>query len=127
MGEPAAGPWGAGGAQLPPRGVRVFEVPPAPSSVPSHVPDLPTRMSSLCQKSLWSLASFLHKTKLCEPLFEVKVAQSCPALCNPMNYTVLGILQAQILEWVAFPFSRGSSRRRDQTQVSHIAGGLFTI
>ena len=37
-------------------------------------------------------------------------AQSCPTLCNPMNYTVHGILQAKILEWVAFPFSRGSSQ-----------------
>ena len=37
-----------------------------------------------------------------------------------------GILQARILEWVAFPFSRGSSLPRDRTQVSHIAGGFFT-
>ena len=43
-----------------------------------------------------------------------------------MNYTVHEILQARILEWVAFPFSRGSSQPRDQTQVSHIAGGFFT-
>ena len=41
-------------------------------------------------------------------------------------YTVHGILQARILEWVAFCFSRGSSHPRDWTQVSHIAGGLFT-
>ena len=40
---------------------------------------------------------------------------------------VHGILQAIILEWVAFPFSSGSSKPRDQTQVSHIAGGFFTI
>ena len=52
---------------------------------------------------------------------KVKVAQSCPTLCNPMDYTVHGILQARILEWVAVPFSRGSSQARDQTQVSHIA------
>ena len=39
-----------------------------------------------------------------------------------MNYIVHGILQARILEWVAFPFSRGSSQLRYQTQVSHIAG-----
>ena len=39
----------------------------------------------------------------------VKVSQSCPTLCDPMNYTVHGNLQAGILEWVAFPFSRGSS------------------
>ena len=38
----------------------------------------------------------------------VKVAQSCPTLCNPMDYTVCGILQARILECVAFPFSRGN-------------------
>ena len=56
---------------------------------------------------------------------EVKVAQSCPTLYNPMDYTVHGILQARILEYVAFPFSRGSSQPRDWTQVSHIAGGFF--
>ena len=46
--------------------------------------------------------------------------QSCPTLCNPMDCSlpgssVLGILQARILEWVAIPFSRGSSRPGDQT------------
>ena len=46
-------------------------------------------------------------------------------LCNPMDYTVHGILQARILEWVAFPFSKGSSQPRGQTQVSRIAGGFF--
>ena len=44
---------------------------------------------------------------------KVKVTQSCPTLCDPMNYTVHGILQARILEWVTFPFSRGSSQPRD--------------
>ena len=43
----------------------------------------------------------------------VKVAQSCPTLCDPMDYTVHEIHQARILEWVAFPFSRGSSRPRN--------------
>ena len=47
-------------------------------------------------------------------------------LCNPMDYSVHGILQARILEWVAVPFSRRSSQSRDQTQVSHIAGIFFT-
>ena len=46
--------------------------------------------------------------------------------CNPMDYTVHEILQARILEWVAFPFSRGSSQLRDRTQVSHTVGGFFT-
>ena len=40
-------------------------------------------------------------------------------------WTVHGILQARVLEWVAFPFSRRSSQPRDRTQVSRIAGGFF--
>ena len=44
----------------------------------------------------------------------------------PVDYTVHGILWARILEWVAFPFSRGSSQPRNQTQVSHVAGRFFT-
>ena len=46
----------------------------------------------------------------------LEVAQACPTLCNPMDHTVHGILQARILEWVAFPFSTGYSHPRDQTQ-----------
>ena len=55
----------------------------------------------------------------------MKVAQSCPTLCDPMGYIVHGILSARILEWVAFPFSRVSSQPRDWTQVSRIVGGFF--
>ena len=60
------------------------------------------------------------------------VAQLCPALCNPMNCSPLGssvhgILQARILEWVAIPFSRGSSWPRDWTCVSCNSGRFFTI
>ena len=44
---------------------------------------------------------------------EVKVAQLYLTLCDPLVYTVHGILQARILEWAAFPFSRGSSQPRD--------------
>ena len=51
---------------------------------------------------------------------------SCVWLCNPMDYTVRGILQARILEWVAISSSRGSSQPRDRTQVSCIAGEFFT-
>ena len=57
---------------------------------------------------------------------KVKVAQSCLTLCDPMDYTVHGTLQARILEWVAFPFSRGSTQPRGWTQVSDIAGRFFT-
>ena len=56
---------------------------------------------------------------------KVKVDQSCPTLHDPMGYTVHGVLQARILQWVAFLFPRGSSQPRDQTQVSHIAGRFF--
>ena len=60
------------------------------------------------------------------------VTQSCPTLCNPMDYSpqgsaVHGILQARILEWVAMPSSRGSSQPTDWTQVSCIAGRFFTV
>ena len=57
---------------------------------------------------------------------KVKLSQLCLNLWDPMDYTVHRILQARILEWVAFPFSRGSSQSRDGTQVSHIAGRFFT-
>ena len=59
-------------------------------------------------------------------LWVMKVTLLCPTFGDPMDYTVHGILQARILEWVAFPFSRGSSQLRDETQVSHIAGRFFT-
>ena len=66
--------------------------------------------------------------KLPSPWFlvKVKVAQLCLTLCDPMDYTVHGILQARMLEWVAYPFSRGSSQLRDRTQVSRIGVRLFT-
>ena len=44
----------------------------------------------------------------------MKVTQSCLTLCNPMDYTIHGILQVRILKWIAFPFSRESSEPRDQ-------------
>ena len=60
----------------------------------------------------------------------VQSLQSCPTLCNPVDFSppgssVHGILQARILEWVAMPSSRGSSRPRGPTRVSCIAGGFF--
>ena len=67
--------------------------------------------------------------------YEVKwseVAQSCPALCNPVDcslfrFSVRGIFQARVLEWVAISFSRGSSWPRDWAQVSHTVGRCFTL
>ena len=65
-------------------------------------------------------------------LVKVKVVQLSLTLCDPMGRSppgssVRGILQARILMWVAIPFSTGSSQPRDQTQVSRIAGGFFTV
>ena len=61
-----------------------------------------------------------------------EVAQLCPTFCNPVNCSppassILGILQARILECVVISFSRGTSRCSDQTQVSHIAGRCFKL
>ena len=58
----------------------------------------------------------------------VLVTQSCPTLCDPMDcslpgFSVHGILQARILEWIALPFSRGTSQPRDRTLV---AQGVFS-
>ena len=110
---------------------------------------------------------FLGRNVCSDPLIvKVKVAQSCPTLCDPMDCIVPGILQARImdwvslsllqgifptqgsnpgllyctqilyelshkespriLEWVVYPFSRGSSRPRNRTGVSCTAGGFFT-
>ena len=62
-----------------------------------------------------------------------KSSQSCPTLCDPIDYSppgssVHGILQARILEWAAIPFSRGYSQPRDQTRISYNSclGGFFT-
>ena len=70
--------------------------------------------------------NFISNCLLC-----VLVTQSCPTLCDPMDssppgFSVRGILQARILEWLAIPFSRGSSQPRDWTWVSCIAGRFLT-
>ena len=56
----------------------------------------------------------------------IKLLQSCPTLCDPMDYSSLGysdhgILQARILEWIAMPSCKGSSRPRNQTRVSYVS------
>ena len=58
-------------------------------------------------------------------LLPVRRAQSCPTRCDPMDrsppgFSVHGILLARILEWVAVPSSKGSSRPRDRTRVSYV-------
>ena len=60
------------------------------------------------------------------PLSEWKSLSRVWLFATPWTITVYGILQARMLEWGAFPFSRGSSQPRDATQVSCIAGRFFT-
>ena len=66
------------------------------------------------------------------PESESEVTLSCPTLCDPVDcslpsFSVHGILQARIMEWVAISFSRGSSWPRDRTWVSHIGGSRFNL
>ena len=103
------------------------------SMVKPHVPitqlqQLPTfcHISSIPHFFLKYLKSNPRDHTIPQLKMKVKFAQLCPILCDRMDHTVHGILQARILVWVAFPFSRGSSQSRDWTQVSHIAGGFFT-
>ena len=81
-------------------------------------------------------SSWKRREKPCEWIEEEvkwsEVAQSCPTLFDPMDYSlpgssIHGIFQARILEWVAISFARGSSRPRDRTRISRIAGRRFTI
>jgi len=110
---------------------------PSPSLLPPSFPSLPLFCPSsfppffpffllffFCSKSAHFLSHFFS-FHLCLKM-KVKVAQLCLTLCDPTDYTVHGILQARILEWVAFPFTRGFSQPRNRNQVSCIAGGFFT-
>ena len=87
---------------------------------------------------LWKLINFFYYCDYItiihlKPLYhESEVTQSCPTLCDPMDCSlsgssVHGIFQAKVLEWIAISFSRGSSRPRNRTQVSRIAGRRFTV
>ena len=91
--------------------------------------------SGSCHSHIWSLCLVSEARKECmndqgfihSPRAWMKVVQSCPTLCNPMEYRVHGVLQARILEWLDFPFSRESSQPKDRAQVSWTAGRFFTI
>ena len=78
----------------------------------------------------WGLTRLVNEWGL-KVKVKVLVTWSCPTLCDPMDCSlpgssVHGILQARILEWVAMPFSRGSSQPRDPIWVSHTARRFFT-
>ena len=86
-------------------------------------------------KNFESLCSISKANKLLQINYEsesVNHFQSCPTLwnpidCSPPGSSVQGIVQIRILEWVAIPFSRGSSQSREWTQISFIGGRFFTI
>ena len=69
--------------------------------------------ASILQCSAFFMVQLSHPYMTTGKTVKVKIAQSYPTLCNPIEYTVHGILQARILEWVAIPFSRASSQCRD--------------
>ena len=91
-----------------------------------HHPDIGLRGPGEANTSFLSLDHSLWGKPPPPSKVNVKVTQLCPTLCDRRDYTIRGILQARILEWVACPFSRGSSQPRDPTQVSCIASGFFT-
>ena len=76
---------------------------------------------------IWQVRNCLWSIKC-----ESEVTQSCPTLCEPVDYSlpgssVHGVFQARIREWVAISFSRRSSQLRNWIWVSHIVGRCFTI
>ena len=82
-------------------------------------------IASIKKKKLWQIIGKVT-------LKSVSCSVVCLTLCDPMDCSlpgssVHGILQAGILEWGAMPSSRGPSQPRDQTQISCIAGGFFTL
>ena len=88
----------------------------------------------LFMEGLISRLTLPHSLLICPFLWAivVLVTQSCPTLCDPMDCrlpgsSVHGILQVRILEWVAIPFSRGSSQPKNRTQVSCMTSRFFTI
>ena len=100
-----------------------------PDLLPSH--SLPHSHSWVCWKVSHNQENCFQPTFTHDqqaqtqhwPAKKLRVIQSSPTPCNPMDYSppgssAHGILQARILEWIAIPFSRGSSQPRDRTQIS---------
>ena len=81
--------------------------------------------SLFCYLSSKYIYIFKRRVCVCVCLWvKVKATHSCPTLSDPIDYTVHGIPQVRILEWVAFSFSRESSQPRNQTQVYRIVAGF---
>ena len=73
--------------------------------------------------SVWWYNNFVMYAKLLQSCWTLRD----PMDCSPPGFSIYGIFQARILEWVAMPFSRASSLPRDQTQVFCIVGRFFTV
>ena len=115
---------------------RMSQGPKLASSCPDHASTMcahvPSQVRTLARELRSRMLSGMVKKVFFNNKIKYVLCLVAPILCNPMDYSppgcsVHGILQVRILEWVARPSSRGSSQLRDQTQVSHIAGGLFAI
>ena len=127
-------PW-TSTSQAPLRGifqVRILEwvAFPSPGDLPN--PGIELRSPALQADSLLSEPPGKPRFVGAAAAAAAKSLQSCLTMCNPMDcnppgFSGHGILQARILEWVALPSSRGSSRLKDRTRVSCIAGRFFTI
>ena len=104
-----------------------------PFPSPGDLPDPGIKPWSLVlQADTWPSEPQGKPMSCIESESESEVAQSCPTLCDTMDcslaaFSLHGILQARVLEWVAISFSRGSSRPRDRTQVSWIPGRRFNL
>ena len=99
-----------------------------PSLLSKHLTKiLPFQTLFITWKWKWEMLShvWLFATLWTVESMEFSRPEYCLTLCDPVDYRVHGVLQARILEWVAFPFSRGSFQPRNWTQVSCIAGGFF--
>ena len=113
--------------------LRIYSSPP-PSPLVAISLFVSERLQSMgWQRGRQDWVSSAFTFRLCVSIFldsayemKGKVAQSCLTLWDPMDYTVHGILQAVILEFVAFPFSSRSSWPRNQTGVSCITDRFFT-
>ena len=96
--------------------------------VTSQLTCVPNSLLSSCRLQSCGMASDFLILKV-----EVLTAPLCPTLCDPHGlysppgFSVYGILQTRMLQWVAIPFSRGSSRPSNQAWISSIAGRFFTI
>ena len=83
-------------------------------------------MLKIRAQACWNLCGLGNFHLLCHTCLSAKLLQSCPTLwdlvdCSPPGFSIRGILQARILEWVAMTFSRGSSQTRDRTHIFFVS------